>query len=384
MNKKEVSEIKKLFTKERCAINRICGCYVDSEKEKRLELREAFLSLPEEEMFKYFDIFRKALSGTIGRNLLNMEFPFEQSIGNGSQKLLLQLRDSELKDDELLNQFYDQIIETYYHPENYLILLIHGSYDIPQRTTDGLEMDDASDYVYNFIMCSICPVNLSKAGLCYNAQTNHIEDRVRDWIVEMPELGFLFPAFNDRNSDVNSLLYYSKSAKEFCREIVEDILGCREPLPAAVQKESFGNIIADTFGTDCDLDTVRVIHDKLNEMLEETAQDPDPVILDKTDVRSLLYRSGAQEEHLKDFDERYDALVGENETIMASNIVNTRKFEIKTPDVTVNINPERTDLVETRVINGRRCLVIELNDSVEVNGIHIYPGSDEENTDIPF
>ncbi len=246
MNKKEISEIKKLFTKERCAVNRICGCYVDADKDKKLTLKEAFLSLPEEEMFKYFDIFRKTMSGTLGKNLLNMSFPLEQEMGEGTQKFLLQLRDSELQDEELVDAFYDKIIETYYHPENYFIILIHGSYDIPQRTSDGLEMDDASDYVYNFILCSICPVKLSEDGLCYNAQTNHIEDRIRDWIVEMPEQGFLFPAFNDRNTDIHSLLYYSKNQKEFCTEIMEDILGCTQPLPADAQKESFDTIIADT------------------------------------------------------------------------------------------------------------------------------------------
>ena len=384
MNKKEVSEIKRLFTKERCAINRICGCYVDTDKEKKLELKEAFLSLPEEEMYKYFDIFRKTLSGTIGKNLLNMSFPLEQEMGEGTQKFLLALRDSELKDEALLEEFYDKIIETYYHPENYFIILVHGSYDIPQRTSDGLEMDDASDYVYNFVLCSICPVNLSKAGLCYNAETNQIEDRIRDWIVEMPELGFLFPAFNDRNSDIHNLLYYSKNAKEFSSEMVEQILGCIEPLPAAAQKESFDCIIEDTFGTDCTLETIRMVHDNLNEMLQEAADSPDPVILDKADVKTLLSHSGATEEHLDHFEEQYDTFVGEKATVMASNITNTRKFEIKTPDITVNVNPDRTDLIDTRIINGKRCLVIEINDQVEVNGIHVFPDEEEENIQVPF
>ena len=164
MNKREIAEIKKLFTKERCCINRLAGCYVDAEKNKVLKFREAFLSLPEEEMYKYLDIFRKALSGTIGKNLINMEFPLEQEMGEGTQKSLLALRDSGLQEDVILESFYDRIIETWYHPENYLILLIHGSYDIPMKTSDGLEMEDASEYVYDFVLCCLCPVALSKAG----------------------------------------------------------------------------------------------------------------------------------------------------------------------------------------------------------------------------
>lgn len=211
MNKKEVSEIKKLFTPAGCAITRICGCYVDAEKEKRTELKEAFLSLPEEEAFKYFTIFRGAMSGTLGKNLINMEFPLHTEAEGGTQEFLLRLRDSELKDDALLEEFYDKVIANYDYGENYYIILIHCAYDIPAKSTDGIEMFDASDYVYSFIQCSVCPVKLSKAGLSYNPMTNAIENRNRDWLVEAPDLGFLFPAFNDRNTDLHSLLYYSKN-----------------------------------------------------------------------------------------------------------------------------------------------------------------------------
>ena len=378
MNKKEISEIKKLFTKERCCINRLCGCYVDAEKNKVLEIKEAFLSIPEEEMYKYLDIFRKSLSGTIGKNLLNMEFPLEQEMGDGTQKQLLALRDSELKDDAMLETFYDKIIETYYHPENYLILLIHGSYDIPMRTSDGIEMDDASDYIYNFLQCCICPVKLSKAGLCYNAETNSISDRIRDWIVDMPEQGFLFPAFNERNADVHGLLYYSKNSEELSFEIMEQLLGCVQPIPAKQQKESFQAIIEETLGEECVYDVVRNIHDNLNEMIEEQKESLEPVELDKTDVKKLLERCGAPEENLAQFEQRYDEEIGAKMTVMANNISDTRKFEIKTPDVTVKVNPQRSDLVETRVIDGIPCLVIPLTDEVEVNGVHIHTPLEQE------
>ena len=275
---------------------------VDADKNKVVQFKEAFLSLPEEEIYKYLDIFRKSLSGTLGKNLLNMEFPLEQEMGEGTQKSLLALRDSELKDDAMLDAFYDRIIETYYHPENYLILLVHGSYDIPMKTSDGLEMDDASDYIYNFVLCCLCPVTLSKAGLCYNAETNSIEDRIRDWLVDMPEQGFLFPAFQDRNTDIHRLLYYSKNAKELCPDITEQLLGCVQPIPAPQQKESFQTIIEDTLGEECVYDVVRNIHENLNEMIEEQKESGEPLELDKMQVRKLLERSGAPEENLEQFE----------------------------------------------------------------------------------
>ncbi len=382
MNKKEISEIRKLFTKERCCINRLTGCYVDADKNKVLEFREAFGSLPEEEMYKYLDIFRKALSGSIGKNLFNMEFPLEQEMGEGTQKGLLTLRDSGLKEEAVLEAFYDRMIETWYHPENYLILLIHGSYDIPMRTSDGLEMDDASDYVYNFIMCCLCPVTLSKAGLCYNAETNSITDRIRDWIVDMPEQAFLFPAFNDRNSDVHSLLYFSKNTKELCPEITEQLLGCVQPLPAVQQKESFQAIIEETLGDECVYDVVLNLHENLSEMIEENKDNPQPLELDKAGVRSLLERSGAPQENMERFEEQYDEEIGANVTIMANNIADVRKFEVKTPNVTVKASPECASMMEKRMIDGIMCLVIPLTDDVEVNGIHISGEASDHAEDV--
>ena len=371
MIKQEVNEIKRLYTPNRCSITRICGCYVDGEKNKKTELKEAFLSLPEEEIFKYFNIFRKTLSGSIGRNLLNMEFPLKAEQPGGEQEFLLGLRDSALKDDALLEAFYDKVIEHYYSVENYLILLIHAVYDVPGRAADGAEMFDASDEVYEYILCCICPVTLSKPGLAYDEENNTFRTRTLDRVVDMPDIGFLFPAFNDRGTDIHSLLYYAAKPEELRFDFVEPVLGCEAPMSAGGQKETFQTLVEETLGEECEYEVVRSIHEKLNEMIEEKKDEPEPVVLDKAEVKRLLEYSGVEEERLSDFDERYDAAAGERAQLVAANLANTRQFEIKTPDVIVKVNPERTDLVQTRLIDGRQCLVIELNNEVEVNGIAV-------------
>ena len=378
MNKKEIAEIKKQFTQERCAINRICGCYVDGEKNKKTELKEAFLSLPEEEMFKYFAIFRKALSGTVGKNLLTMEFPPASEEAGGTQDFLMQLRASSLKDENLLEEFYDKIIENYYSVENYLILLIHAVYDIPGKSSDGEEMFDASDEVYDHILCCICPVTLSKPGLSYDEESNAFHTRICDRVVNMPDIGFLFPAFHDRSTDIHSLLYYAAKPEELRMEFVEPVLGCNLPLSAGNQKETFQTIVEETLGDACDYEVVKNIHEKLNEMIEEKKDEPDPVLLDRAEVKRLLEYSGVEEEKLSSFEEKYEEAAGTDTCFVASNVANTRQFEIKTPDVVVKVSPDRMDLVETKVINGRKCLVISLDNSVEVNGIAVHMGLSEE------
>ena len=371
MNKKEILEIRKQFSPENCAITRICGCYVDGDKEKKMEFKEAFLSLPEEESFKYFDIFKKALSGTIGKNLIHMEFPLEQELAGGTQESLLRLKESKLQDDILLEEFYDKVIEFYDFGEHYLILLIHAVYDIPGKSTDGMEMFDASDEVYEHILCCICPVAMSKPGLCYNAVNNSIEDRIRDWVVGMPANAFLFPAFNDRSTDLHHLMFYSKKPEELQDYFVANVLGCIEAISAGTQKESFQDILVSTLKDDCDYSVVRTIHENLNEMIEETKDAPEPLTLGKQEVKRLFTASGVPEEKMESFDKDYDETIGRQTTLLASNIAETRKFSVKTPEIVVNVNPDRADLVDIQVIDGRKCLVIPIDEEVEVNGIAV-------------
>ena len=371
MIKQEINEIKRLFTPNSCSITRICGCYVDGEKNKKTDFKEAFLSLPEEEIFKYFELLRKTLSGSIGKNLLNLEFPTDTELEGGTQEFLLKLRDSKLKDDALLEEFYDHVIGSYEYVGNYLILLIHDAYDVPGKALDGMTMDDASDTVFEYLLCCICPVALSKPGLSYDASLNEFHNRIRDWVVNMPETGFLFPSFNDRATDIHSTLFFNKNPEEPHSEFVEGILGCSLPLSAGSQKETFQTIIEETLGEDCEYEVVKNIHENLAEMIEEHKEIPEPLTLDKKEVKNLLEKSGVEEEKLKDFDALYEAAAGDDTALFVSNVASTRSFEVKTPDVVVKVNPDRADLVNTMMVDGRRCLVIEINDQVEVNGINV-------------
>lgn len=373
MNRKEILEIKKLFTNEKCCIQRICGCYVDGNKNKVLTFKDAFLSLQDEEIFKYYKIFRSSLSGTLGKNLMNMEFPMETHEEGGSQDFLMKLRDSHLQDDDLLEIFYNKVIENYNYGENYLILLIDACYDVPGKSTDGDEINDASEYVYEHILCNICPVKLSKEGLCYNATTNSIETRVRDWLVDGPAHGFLFPAFNDRNTDIHNILYFSKNAEDVQPELIDGMLGCVTPMTSKTQKATFSEIIEETLGETCNFETVKAIHENLTAFVEEHKEEPEPVALGKMEVKKVLEHSGVSNECIEEFEETFANAAGEKANFMASNVLNSRTFEIKAPDVVIKVSPDRTDLVETREIGGRTFLMIELTDKVEVNGMVVKP-----------
>ena len=369
MNKKEIAEIRRLMTKERVCINRICGCYVNSDKEKILTFQEPMLALREEEMEKYLDILKKGLTGTVGKNLLNLEFPLEEEKEGGIQASLMKLRKCELKDEALVNAFYDKIIENWHHSENYLILLVNGAYDVPGKTTDNIEMEDASSEVFHFIDCCLCPVELSPAGLCYDAEANRIQECLRSWIIGMPEQGFMFPSFNDRGTDIHSLLYYSRDAKEFCADLIEQLLGCHQPMTAPVQKAAFQTLVEESLGEDCSYSTVRSLHEKLNEFIEEKKNEPDIPALGKAEVKTLLERSGASDEAVRRVEERFDEDFGPQESLLVTNVAETKKFEVKAPEISVKVTPEFAEMMEIREIDGASCLVIPLAGEVEVNGI---------------
>ncbi len=378
MTRKELNEIKSQYTLEDCGILRLCGCYVDGERNKITQFNENFLNLPEEEKHKYFDIFKKTLSGTPGKNLVDMKFNVDAYADEGARTFLMNLRDSGLKDDRLLNEFYDRIINNYSYVGNYLILLINQVYDIPAVTTDNIEMDDTSDEVYSYILCSICHVNLSKPGLGYDEEDNNFHDKKQNHMVDVPDVGFLFPAFNKRSADEDMTLFYTKDVSEFEDGLIDCLLDCAVPLPAKQQKETFTSLVNEALGEEADLEIVKNIHENLEQIIEEKKQEsPAPVMLDKTEMKDLLEKSGVKEEKLENFEEHFEMAAGEHGKLVASNVSSGKKFEVKTPDVVIKINSDKTDIVSTQVIDGRQCLVIQIDERLEVNGISVNPDTGE-------
>ncbi len=371
MNKAEISEIKKQFSPDRCAIEKICTCYVGNEREKSLMSREAFLSLPEEEMYKYLAFFKKALTGVIGKNVINLEFPLSEELEDGRQTRLYRLLKSKLEDDGLLEEFYDRIIENYDNGGKYLILLISAVYDVPGKGKDNIELDDASDTMYSFIFCCVCPVELSKGELGYDPARDRIGELTQNWVVQAPDKGFLFPSFNDRASDLHELLYYSKKADDIQPEFIDAMFGIMSPLTAADQQDTFNALVSSTMGEEGDVSTMKNLHETLEEMAEDNEDNPEPVALSSPEVKKILQLSGIPDRNLEGFENRFEDIAGEDAQFMISNISNRKKFTIATPDIEIKVNPEYLDRIEARLVDGKECIVIEVDDHVVVNGVSV-------------
>lgn len=285
--------------------------------------------------------------------------------------MLYRLQQSELEDTTLLRAFYDQVIETTQFPDKYLILLAHGVYDIPGRTSDGIEMDDASDYVYSFILCSLCPVILLKEGLCYDSEKKSFLDRRSDWSVQRPDAGFLFPSFNDRCPDIHQALFFARRPDELHEEIPAQILGCPMPLAEEDQRDAFKNVVETALGRDCDFENVKNIHEAIGQLVEEQKDSGEPVQIEKVQLRRILYENGAPQESLDTFDDAFDSAVGNGGTLAAENAADTSRLEIKAGSLRITVKADMADMIQTRFIDGVEYLTIPVANDIEVNGIRI-------------
>ncbi len=330
MRKKDILELKKRLKKDHCTFTKMCGCYVSGEKHVILKFRETFLNLEEDDYHKYMEIAKKVMSGTIGNNILQLEFPLNEDLINEKQISLMQLKSSALKDDALLDSFYESIIENYDYTGNFLILLYHDAYDVITKTKDNAKLDE-SEEVYEYVLCAICPVSLTAPGLRYYEDENRIKARDRDWVVEAPANGFIFPAFINRSSDVNSIMYYTKNAKDPHYELMEYALGCPSKQTATIQKETFQEIIKGSFGADeKKADKVFMeVQESINNMIEEhnsmyeDVADAEPIIISHNDIQNILIESGVPEELAPKIEKSYVSNFG-NDLPLAENLIDTK------------------------------------------------------------
>lgn len=414
MNKKEIMEIKRRFKKESCTFTRMCGCYVDAEKHKIVNFGQTFLNLEDEEFYKYLEIAKKVLSGNVGNNLLTLDIPLEEERNGGRQQFLMGLRESRLKNDELIDRFYDLVIDSYDYAGNYLILVFHDAYDVMTKTTDNNKLDE-SEEVYEYLLCAICPVSLSKPGLGYRADENRIGPRIRDWVVGAPDTGFVFPAFNDRSTDIHSLLFYTRDTKEPHSEFMENGLGCGSKRTATEQKNLFSHIVRHALGDDEEnsREVLLDLQQKMSDYIEKQevfVDEETGVILGGTELAKMIKDTGISDDAASTIQKEYTehfrdqlpeaahlidpksleatARIREEEELRAqveelrqqvalhqsSSAADSDDADdnIRTYDVVLRVKPEKVPQIKSQIIDGHKCLVIpmEENEHAAVNGIN--------------
>ena len=373
MNEKEISEIRRRFSASKSNINHIRGCCVSTEKEILAEFDQSLAFLTEDETGKILSLIKKTLSGYIGRNLIDIEFSTKQVLESDEHKMLMDIRNSSLGDNEAVQALYRRIIDSVEMEGNYIILLAEDKYDVPSHGVDGERRDESSE-MFRYFICCICPIKASKSQLGFYISGNPFRSVSADTIIAMPELGFMFPAFDDRTANIYKTLMYTKDTKADYSAFIESVFKSEViPLPAETQRQTFNTILEQTANESCNLHVVKTLHNQINEMIEEHKErkDEETLLIDKNKFVDLLESSGLEEKQIEAFSDKFNSEFGEKTQITPRNIVETRSFNLKTPDVVIKVNPKRTDLIKTRIIDGERYILISAEEDVEVNGVTI-------------
>ena len=374
MNEKEIGEIRRRVRRERSNMTAIYGCFVNDQKEIVTEYRQSTAMMSENEAERYFGLMKRTLSGTVGKNLIDITFRTAQVASSPEHQFLMDLRQSALKDDNLRMQLYKKIIESLNMDESYLILIGCDSYDVPFKSKDDVTQADNSGEVYTYLLCAVCPVKQTKPNLHYVAENKEFHDGGITQVAQAPALGFLFPAFDDRATNIYNALFYTRDSARGYDTLIDTLFHVQAPKPAAEQKKSFEALLAASLDEECSLEVVQNVHDQLRQCIEmhKEAKVAEPLMVSKEQVKSALEECGVSEQHIAKFSIDYDETFGFEAELHPKNIIDNKKFEIHTPDVSIKVSPERSDLIETRVIGGVKYIMICADEDVEVNGVSIH------------
>lgn len=371
MNTKEVSELRRRWQLDKNAVKRIYGCFVNERKEIVADLDEPLGTMPQEEAEEYFSLLKKALSGKLGKNLIDLVFSTEQVVDSEEHKLLSTLRSSGLKDGDARKAFYQKAVDSLEFDGSYLLLLAHDTYDVPSRSKDDASLEDGEN-VFSYILCAVCPVKEGKRGLGYYAGDNEFHSFAPKTVAS-PECGFLFPAFDDRAANLYNALFYCRKAGELPEAFLDSVFHTEMPMSAQEQKESFHEALAEALGTDCSMDVAQAIHSQLSQLIEDHKQrkDTEPLTVTAKDITRILEDCQVPQEQVTAFQELCGEHFGEGAAMDPANLIDPGKVEIKTPQVSVTVDPECSYLVESRIIDGQKYLLIPAGEGVEFNGLAV-------------
>lgn len=372
MTDREVAELRRRFKPERSNISHVRGCYVNEKKEIIATFDQPLGETTPVVSEQVLLVLRRALSGTYGRNLHDIPFTTLQVSAGAEHALLTRLRKSELADEEAVRAFYDRVREQISMDGNYLILLAHDNYDVPHRGRGEGEED--STEVFSYIVCCVCPVKADvKPTLGIEMADRRLRSLTGDPCVANPKFGFLFPAFDDRAANIYSALLYTRGSANCHPDFTQAVFGVEAPMPAAAQKETFGTVLREAIGEDCNYAVVSRIRETVGNLIEshKETHDPEPLFVSGDTVETMLVNCGVAEDHAKEFRSRYEEAFGSGTELRPANIVETKKLNVTTPDVSIRVSPDRGDLIETRTIDGVKYVLIRAEGAVEVNGVEI-------------
>lgn len=375
LNEKEIAEIRRRFNPQKTNIIGVHGCYVNENREIVAEFNQPLAALTQDETESMLALLKKLLSGGLDRNLIDIEFSNEQALGGEEHKRLLKLRDSALCDEPELKALFSDIIETVRVEGAYLILAAADNYDVFTYREDGKKDEDSTE-LFKYFLCGVFPVKMTKPQLSFAAFDNTFKNIVANSVITAPLLGFMFPAFDDRAANIYNALFYTKDSAANNSEIIDRLFKAEPPMPAAEQRETFNSLLNGVTNDENNLEIIKNIQDEIGGMITEhkESREREPLAVSRDDICDILRSADMSDEKIETFKAGFDESFGEKARLNPQNLVETKRLELTGADISIKINPERSELVETRVIDGVKYILIRADEEIEVNGVPINIG----------
>ncbi|MBR0312403.1 MAG: DUF4317 family protein, partial [Oscillospiraceae bacterium] len=255
---------------------------------------------------------------------------------------------------------------------NYVILLASDSYDVPYRGTDDEDQADASADVFTYFVCAVCPVKDATADLRFFYDVSEFHIASSGPLLGNTALGFLFPAFDSRSANIYNALYYVQKPDALHEEFIDAVFRTEPPMSAPEQRNAFHTALVDALEAECSYGVVQSINEQLRERVElhKAEKDPELLSLEPREVENILRQGGVSEPHVEAFRKAVEESFGEDAALQPGNLVD-KKFEIVTPNVKITMPPEYSEMVETRVLDGRKYILIPADEGLEVNGVSV-------------
>lgn len=373
MNEKENGEIRRHTRRDRSNMTAIYGCYVNPQKTILSQFRLSTGTMSENEAEKYFAFMKKNLSGAVGRNLIGIGFSTQQVMEGEEHKLLMALRESKLADEELLQKFYETVIGAIESEDNYLILIGCDAYDVPFKNKNDDDDADRAEETYRYLLCGICPVKDTKPALAYDSEEKVFHDGTIRQQLAPPMVGFLFPSFDDRTTNIYHAQLYTRDAGDNHEALVKVLFNTEPVMAAKDQKQAFEALLERSLDDECSMEVVQAVQTELTQLMamHKESKVADPLLINKEQVEAVLTANGVSEEKISKFSVEYDDTFGFEAELHPRNVVDQKHFQVKTPDVTINVAPESSHLVQTRIIDGMKYILIAADENVEVNGVNV-------------
>lgn len=353
----------------------IYGCYVNAAGEIVSTMEIPVLDMETEEREMYAAILKKVLSGKAERNQIALEFPTDKVGNSDEHTLLMALKSTQLRDDNMRELLYQRIIENLdMDGESYVIILAADTYDLRTKDVKDEEWSEESNEQFEYFLCAICPVKTSKAALQYLPGQQEFRGISTGTLLAPPAIGFMFPVLDEGSADIYAAQYYTKSTSVNHGELITALFMMENPPMAAdVQKETFNFTLSESLGKECSLDVVTSLQARLTAKAEAVHEEDPSAIAEAyiEDIEDILSDKGVSDESIKDFCESVGKRFDGAGTFNIGNIVHKKNFEVRTPETKIVTDAETALRIKTRKIDGVTYILVPAGESVTVNGVDI-------------